>query len=125
MKTVSFHDTCVAGSSKVLVSKRIGHPYNVTRIRARFAQGCNNTLKLAFYISLDDNAPAAAAPTGVSMLQDYGQVDYVVGNDDTKDMQHEVKMAESGSFLKVYGQNSDGFDHTMDAQITIEELERP
>lgn len=124
MKTVSFYGTCTAGSSKVLVSKHIGHPYNVTRIRARFAQGSNNTLKLAFYISPDNDAPATGSPTGVSMLQGYGQVDYVVGNDDTKDMPHNVKQHESGSYLKVYAQNSDGFDHSLDVQITIEELER-
>ncbi len=58
------------------------------------------------------------------MLQDYGQVDYVVGNDDTKDMQQDVSMHESGSYLKVYAQNSDTFDHTIDAQVTIEEKER-
>ncbi|KKN18855.1 hypothetical protein LCGC14_0951640 [marine sediment metagenome] len=124
MKTVSFHGTCTAGSTKVLVSRHIGHPYEVNRIRARFAQGCNNTLKMAFYISPDKDEPAAGAPTGVSMLQDYGQVDYVVGNDDTKDMQHNVLMSESGSYLKVYAQNSDTFDHSIDAQVTIEEKGR-
>ena len=108
-----------------MVSKHIGHPYEVNRIRARFAQGCNNTLKMAFYISPDNDEPASGAPTGVSMLQDYGQVDYVVGNDDTKDMQHNVLMPESGSYIKVYAQNSDTFDHTIDAQVTIEEKERP
>lgn len=124
MKTVSFNGTCTAGASKVLVSKHIGHPYKVTRIRARFAQGCNNTLKLAFYMSPDNDAPAAAAPNGMSMLQGYGQVDYVVGNDDTKDMPHTLTVRESGTYLKVYAQNSDAFDHTIDSQITIEELER-
>jgi len=124
MKTVSFYDTCLQSASKVLVSKHIGHPYEVKRIRARLAQGCNNLLALRFYVAIDNDAPAAGEPSGISMLKDYGQVDYVVGNDDTKDMQHNVEVQESGSYLKVYAVNSDTFDHSIDVQIDIEEKER-
>lgn len=124
MQTVSFFGLCGAGASKVLVSKHIGHPYMLKHISARFAQGCNNLLSIRFFKSSDKNAPAAAAPSGISVLREYGQVDYVVGNDDTKELDHELKVAESGSFLKVYAVNADTFDHSIDVQMTIEEIER-
>lgn len=124
MKTVSFFGICALSASKVLVSKHIGHPYRVTHISARFAQGCNNLLKLRFYTSIDNDAPVDAEPSGVSMLRDYGQADYVVGNDDTKELDHELEVAESGSFLKVYAENNDTFEHSVDVQMTIEEMER-
>jgi len=81
-------------------------------------------MKLRFYYSLDKSVPATGEPAGVSMLKDYGQVDYVVGNDDTKEMDHNLHIAESGSYLKVYAVNADTFEHSVDVQITIEDLER-
>jgi hypothetical protein len=124
MKTVSFFGTCTASSTKVLVSKHIGHPYEVKRISARFANGCNNLITNEFYISPDSDAPSTGKPNGISLLKDYGQVDYVTGNDDTKKMEHDVEMPESGSYLKVYADNSDTFDHSIDVQIEIEEKRR-
>lgn len=124
MKTISFFGMCALSASKVLVSKHIGHPFMLKHISGRFAQGCNNLLKLRFYTSLDNNAPATGAPSGVSMLRDNGQVDYIVGNDDTKELKHELEVTEAGSFLKVYAVNSDTFEHSIDVQMTIEELER-
>ena len=124
MKTITFFGTCSAGASKVLVSKRIGHPYNLKHIDARFAQGCNNLLALRFYKSMDNNAPAAGEPEDVSILRDYGQVDYVVGNDDTKRMDHDLEVSESGSFVKVYAVNTDTFDHSIDVQIRIDDKPR-
>lgn len=124
MKTVSFAGTCGAAAQKVLVSKRIGHPYIVRKVSARFAQGCNNTLKLRFYVSRDKDAPIATEPNGVSMLRDYGQEDFIFGNDDTKIMKHDVIVEERGTYLKVLGVNTDTFEHTIDVQMEIEEKER-
>ncbi len=119
-KVISFYGTTAATAVKTLVSKRIGTPFTIKKISARFAQGCNNLVRTSFYSSYDKDAPAAGAPSGISVLRDYGQVDYVSGNDDTKIMQHEVDISESGSFLKVYCENYDTFVHSIDVQIEIE-----
>ncbi len=124
MKIVPFHGTCAAGSSVVLVSPRITTPFMLKNIAARFAQGCNNTLALRFFVGNDGDAPATGPPNGSSILKDYGQVDYIVGNDDSKNMEHDLEVHESGSYLKVYALNTDAFDHTVDVQLTIEEKER-
>jgi hypothetical protein len=120
IKVVSFHGTCSASDVKTLVSKRIGTPFVVKEISARFAQGCNNMLAVRIYTSGDSDAPAAGQPSGVSLLRDYGQADYIVGNDDTKEMRHEVEVDEGGTYLKVHGTNTDAFDHTLDVQVEIE-----
>ena len=124
MKTVSFHGTCAAGATVVLVSKRIGHPYEVKHITCTFAPGCDNLMQVKFYTSYDDEAPAAAEPSDISMLRDYGQVDYVIGNANQKRMEHDLEVNNSGSYLKVYANNSDTFDHSVDVQMEIEEKDR-
>jgi len=119
MKVVSFFGTVAANSEKVLVSPRIATPYVVKEISARFAQGCNNLVINKFYIASDNHAPASGEPSGTSLLADYGQVDYVSGNDDTKRMRHEVAVGQGGTYLKVYAENSDSFEHSIDVQIEI------
>ena len=122
MKTVSFFGVCALSAELTLVSKRIGHPYRIKHISTRFAPGCNNLMPLRFYTSLDDQAPATGEPSGISMLRDYGQVDYVTGNADTKEMDHELEVNEAGSYLKVYAVNADTFEHSVNVQITIQEI---
>ena len=121
MKTVAFYGSCEARSSLVLVSSRISRPYDVHEIHAKFPAGSNNLLKLRLYESPDDQAPTSGAPSGVSMLADYGQVDYVVGDDDFKWVRHHVVIDTGGSYLKVYAVNDDFYEHDVDVQILIGE----
>lgn len=124
LKTVSFVGTCAARSTKVLTSPNISHPYNIKRIRARFPSGCDNKVKLRFIISPDADTPTTGIPNGSSILKDYGQVDYIVGDKDAKDMQHEVAVTEGNTYLKVHAENDDYFEHLIDVQIYIETRER-
>lgn len=124
MKTVSFSGTCAARSTKVLVTPRIGHPYLIDKIHARFPIGCDDKMKLRFYVSTDDNAPAAGAPSDISMLRDYGHVDYITGDGDVKDMKHNLEVAEAGTYLKVFAENADYYPHLIDVQIYIEPIVR-
>jgi len=120
VKTVAFYGTAPARSGITLVSKRIGTPFTVRWIRVTFADGCINLLSVRLYCSLDLYAPAAVEPSGVSILRDYGQVDYLVGEGEQKFIEHSVEIAERGAFLKVWGVNADWFDHAVDVQIGIE-----
>ena len=120
LKTVAFFGTCAARATLVLVSPRISTPYQLARIRAEFPAGAANLVQLRFFVAPDDYAPTSGAPSGVSVLADYGQVDYVAGDDDIKDLSQEVDIAEAGSFLKVYADNTDYYDHDVDVQMTID-----
>ena len=124
IKTVAFAGTVAARSSQVLVSKRIGTGFGLRRIHATFPPGCINLVYLRFYISPDDDAPASGHPTGVSVLRDYGQVDYVIGDDQKKELEHHVEQPEGGYYMKVYAVNDDYYAHAVDVQMFIELLER-
>lgn len=119
-KTVSFYGSCSARSELVLVSRRITSPFRLAKIHARFPDGCQNLMALSFFVSPDDQAPTSGAPTGLSLLAETGQVDYIVGNNDSKDMDHSADVRESGLFLKVHADNADYYDHDVDVQLTIE-----
>jgi len=120
LKTVSFYGTCLANSELTLISQRISTPYAVKNILAHFALNCARTLQLDFYISQDTDVPTIGRPGGFSLLGEYGQVNYVVGDDETKNLENHASSPTSPSWIKVYANNTDGFNHTVDVQIIIE-----
>ena len=124
LKTVAFYGTCVARSELTLVSPRISTPFELRSIRAFFPVGTLNLLRLSFLVAMDSVVSTSGLPPGVSLLADYGQVDYVVGNGAEVFLRHEVLQEYGGSFVKVHGVNDDFFDHAMDVQLTIALLER-
>lgn len=124
MRTVSFSGYCPARGKITLVTPRIAHPFIIDKIHCRFPLGCLDLMKLRFYVSYDADAPSTVPPNGYSMLKDYGQVDYIIGDGDEKDMVHSLEVPESGAYLKVYAVNDDYFQHLVDVQITIEPTPR-
>lgn len=124
LKTVSFYGSCAAGSVVTLCSQPITHPFRVKKIRAKFADGCVNAMRVEFILAGDKHAPATGRPNGISILSDYGQVDYVVGNNEVVELQHEVDVREGNTYVKVYADNRDFNAHDVLAQITIDSVER-
>ncbi len=118
--TLPFSGSVAAGGELTLVSKALIFPYTISLLTASFALGTDRTLQVRFIMSKDPSAPAAGIPTGLDLLSIYGQVPYLVGDDERKDFPHEIEVPESGSFLKVYGRNIDTFPHTLDAHIVID-----
>ena len=117
--TLSFFGTVDAGNIKTLVSKRINTPFSINNIIASFALNTNRTLKLSFWISPDDDAPTSGNPTGVSILAERGQVDFLVGDDEQKDFTTELIQNTAGWYIKVRAENTDAFPHTIDSQVTL------
>ncbi|MBA7609567.1 hypothetical protein ES703_16758 [subsurface metagenome] len=118
--TLPFFGSVAAGGELTLVSQRLNFTYTIHSLIASFALGCDRTLQLRFFLSYEDSAPAAGLPTGEDLLSIYGQVPYLVGDDERKEFPHEIQVRRAGTHLKVYGNNSDSFAHTLDAQIVIE-----
>lgn len=118
--TVSFFGTVSAGSNNTLVSKYIDARFKVKRIIASFAPGVNRLMNLSYYISADESAPTTEPPTGTNVLAQVGQVTYITGDDEQKNLPHEVEYESRGAYVKVYAENSDSFDHTIDTQVIIE-----
>lgn len=119
-KTVSFVGSVPLRDEIVFVSARISTPFRMTRIVSTFALGQNNLVQLSFFIATDPDAPSSGIPSGNSVLKDYGQVDYVVGEDTQLDMSHSVREVQAGAWLKVRAVNADFFEHAVNVQMTIE-----
>lgn len=118
-KTISFFGNAPAGSNTCLVSQKISTPYSVERIDASFALNTERKLLLSFYISQDNNPTATNKPAGFDILGEYGQVNYMTGDDEHKEARCNAICDTSNSFIKVFAVNTDGFDHTIDVQIEI------
>ncbi len=119
LKTIVFIGTCSANSEKTLVSDRISSPFTIVDLSFHFALNTNRTLQLKPFIAPDNHAPSSGEPNGYNPLEEYGQANYVTGDDQTKFFRHNFTVEESGSYLKIYANNTDSFDHTIDVHITI------
>ena len=119
-KTVMFAGTCSARSELTLVSHRIMRPFQTKTFTIRFPTGTNNLMSLRFYYAGDPEAPASGRPSGISLLQDYGQVDYVRGEGIQITLDHVVADVHAGGYLKVYANNTDFYDHAVDVDIEIQ-----
>lgn len=119
-KTLMFAGTCPARGELTVVSQRISRLFRTRRFSVRFPAGCINLLGLSFFVAQDDEAPAAGKPSGISVLQDYGQVDSVRGEGVQIVLDHVVGGGASGAYLKVYAANADFYAHAVDVDIEIE-----
>jgi len=119
-KTVAFAGVCPARSKTTLVSKHIGTSFRLDGIHATFPEGCVDKMKLSFFISPDSAISTTVAPSGISILRDYGQVDWIKGNNTKKELRHNVEQKEASSYLKVFADNEDYFPHKVDVQMFIE-----
>ncbi|MBA7581721.1 hypothetical protein ES708_23632 [subsurface metagenome] len=118
--TLPFFGSVAAGGELTLVSQRLNFTYTIRTLIASFALGCDRTLQLRYFLSYDDLAPAAGMPVGEDLLSIYGQVPYLVGDDERKEFPHEIPVRRAGTHIKVYAINIDAFAHTIDAQVVID-----
>ena len=119
---ISFYGSVTTGANKTLVSQLLRFPYVVEKIRVKFALGHSATTQHRFFVSPDKEAPTGNVPTGRNILSQWGNVDYVVGDDDVLDLKDETHVVEKGTYLKVYASNSDSVTHTVNVIMTIDDL---
>lgn len=124
IKTIVFVGICSANSVKTLVSDRIATPFKIVDLSFHFALNTNRTLQLKPFVAPDDFAPSSGEPSGYNILLEYGQSRYIVGDDQTKFFRHNFSVEESGAYVKIYANNTDAFDHTIDVHMTIEIFRR-
>lgn len=123
IQTITFFGRVSASSKLTLLSKKITAPYKIKRIRAGFPSGTNRLNLLRYYITQSTDAPTANPPIGTNILLSIGQVDYVTGDDNIVDFEHEIINAEANTYVAVYAENQDVFEHTIETQVTIEFLD--
>jgi hypothetical protein len=75
-------------------------------------------------VSNDAAAPTGGIPSGQNVLAQYGNVDYVRGDDDITDMDDETIVARMPTWVKVHAYNIDTVIHTINVLITIEDFQK-
>ena len=121
---LSFQGSVAASSRVTLVSVRIGFPYQVKNIRVKYALGQAGLVQHTFFVSNDDAAPTDAKPSGQNILAQYGNVDYVVGDDDVLEMRDETFVSRMPTWIKVHAYNTDTSTHTINVLITVEDFRK-
>ena len=119
---ISLQGSVAASSRNTLVSQRIGFPYQIQHIRAKYALGHNGLVQFSFFVSNDAAAPTTAIPSGQDVLAQYGNVSYVRGDDDVMDMDDQTIIARMPTWLKVHAYNTDTVVHTINVLMTIEDF---
>ena len=118
--SLRFSGTVSAGSEKTLASTRLNFPYTLKRIRVARPPGVNRTVEMKVFIAPSPDTPTSGEPAGTNALAQHSQVDYLVGDDAVDEFEHEIRIEESGSYIKIYANNADGFDHTIDVTVTLD-----
>lgn len=117
--TLVFNGVVAANCMKTLVSQRLIFPFATREFRVHFALNTNKKLRVSFFISPDDSAPTDKSLTGHSVFSTLGQVDYVVGDDETVIVPYHIFIPGIGMFIKVFAENIDSYEHSIDAQVFI------
>lgn len=117
--TLPFNGSVERNASVVLVSQRVTFPFNIERIRVHFSLNTNKTVQIRCFVSPDSEAPVSGPPSGTNPLSPLGQVDYLVGDDETVELPYRALVDTGGYYLKIYAVNNDSYDHTVDAQVFI------
>ncbi len=123
--TIPLNGTVSAGSQRVFASNLIGFPFRIKTIYCGFPLGTNRQVQLRFLISKDNDTTTPAGnipPTGQNILLPFSTTDFLVGDDETKPLHHQVDENSTRNFIKVWATNLDGFDHTVDVVVELEVL---
>lgn len=119
---LSFYGTVGIGAVNTFVSQGLRFPYVIERIRVKFALGHIGLVQHRFFVSPDSDVVVAGVPNGLNILAQYGNVDYVLGDDDVMEMYDQTVVNEAGTWLKVCVYNADAVAHTINVLITIDDL---
>jgi len=119
---LSFQGSVEASTRATLVSARVGFPYQIKHIRVKCALGQFGLVRYYFVVSQDNTAPTSGLPSGQNILAQYGNVDYVLGDDDVLDMNDQTFIARMPTWVKVHAYNTDTYPHTVNVLVTIEDF---
>ena len=117
--TINFVDTVTAGSAKTVTSKVISRGFTVFAVRIAFALNTNRLLKVRVIVSPDDSCPTSLPVNGTNLLLNNSPEPYIVGDDEAKYILKCYHQDEGNAFIKVFAENSDGYDHTLDVQVFV------
>lgn len=120
---IPFYGTVSLSSQLTLKSKRLNFLYRTISFEVSFPLNTNRTVEVYPMISFTSEIPASGRPDGTFLYEQFGNVAYIVGDDDRITARHESQLFQIGSYLTVYLVNNDSFDHNIFALFEIQRAE--
>lgn len=117
--TIPLHGTVAANSVLTKASKKIGFPFKIYKVRVSFPPGTQRRLQVKIFATIDSLEPTSGEPHGKSLLGMFSSTDYVIGDNESVTFPVTSRLPE-GYYLKAYGLNMDGDEHTLDVSFFIE-----
>lgn len=121
--TIPFHFDVSFSDTVIECSKRVTSAFRTREVVGSFALGSDRTVRLRYYVASDNLETAAALVGATNLLAFAGQVDYMIGDDETKRYPVEVEFPTRGLYVKISGENTDSVNHTVDAAVVLELLD--
>lgn len=118
--TIPFYVEIPQSSNKTVKSQSLNFFYTTRTVAITFALNTNRLVRVYPIISLDDQIPKSGMPSGQQLFAPYGQVKYLVGDDQTVRVKHETTTFQKPSWITLYIDNLDTYDHTIHAHVTIQ-----
>ena len=119
--SIPLHGTVSANSTVSISSSLFDFPFRFLKARIGFPPGSHRKVQIKIIISSDTANPSTGVPHGHSLLSLYSTTDYIVGDDESVDVLY-VGDFPPRRCIKVYANNTDGWDHTVDVVCDIEEI---
>lgn len=121
-RCIPFFGTVLAASEKTLSSGLLSFGYRTEEVQIGFPVGSDRLVQVKVFIGSDGTEPASGEPGGVNVFELAAHVAYIVGDDVTLRIPVEMEMRERNSFIKVYANNTDVFNHTIDVRVILNTL---
>jgi len=119
LKTLTFFTEVPAKQKRSVVSELLDFPYLIKEARVRFYLNVRGNLRVKILVSFDNVIPDNAEPAGFNVMK-YGNVDYIIGDNETVPIYIAFPVKREGSYIKVFGYNLDSFPHKLDVKIDLD-----
>jgi len=120
---INFYTSVAAGSKKTVKSEKIPFKFKVTLIEVRHDINDQQKTKVGIFSSHSDDTPTTKPPLGTNLIKQYSQEEWIRGNGEIRKFVLDHKVREEDSYLKMYLDNTDTFEHQAWARVQIERLE--
>lgn len=123
-RTIIFGGTVPAGGEAWIYSRRMPCAWALREIYVSWPSGCNRLVEAHPYVTQDNTAPASGPPLGTNLLTTTSVEPYLVGDGDYRQIKHTTGKQDAGGYLCFYCVNNDGIEHTIDAYMTVTDIEQ-
>lgn len=106
-----------------IVSNRITFPYVLDTLQVLFPPGTDRLVRAYIFVSLDPTVHTADLPLGFNILSPISPTPYLLGDAETIDVELDYNVLERGTYIKLHIVNNDGNAHTLNAVLSLRQLE--